>query len=202
MREAVDASADFEVDPVVVNVLHEVVFINEVLRDVGELDFDVFGTIQRGAEIEVGDVEGAEACTFAGENTVDHEFDQFKWCRFGADIAWVADAVAANGDAGSVGIGFFGAHFADHLGVGDFFAAVDGYVFVVYDVEGVCAFDSLAISTRVVSNALAETTKFVSIRLVPDGAELGVFAELAIFKGFACIVVYDRGGEVGLGEGC
>ena len=42
--------------------------------------------------------------------------------------------------------------------------------------------DSLVVSGWVVSNALAETTKFVSIRLVPDGAELGVFAELAVFK--------------------
>jgi hypothetical protein len=60
LQEAVDASANLEVDLAVVNVLHEVVFINEVLRDAGELEFDVFRTIQRGAEIEVGDVEGAE----------------------------------------------------------------------------------------------------------------------------------------------
>ena len=109
MWEAVDASANFEVDPVIVNMLHEVVFIDEVLRDVGELDFDVFRVVQRSAEIEVRDVEGAELGTFAGEkNTVNHELDKFKWSSFRANIAWVADSVAGYRAWWSGGLGKLG----------------------------------------------------------------------------------------------
>jgi hypothetical protein len=45
------------------------------LRDVRELDFDVFGHVERCAEVEVGNVEGAEFGAFPGENAVDHELD-------------------------------------------------------------------------------------------------------------------------------
>ena len=58
---------------------------------------------------------------------------------------------------GSIGVVFFGADFADNLGVGDFFAAIDGDVFVVYDVEGVCAFDSFLLAGRAGANALAKS---------------------------------------------
>ena len=74
----------------------------------------------------------------------------------GANVAWITSSVAADDDAGSVGVVFFGTDFADNLGVGYFFAVVDGDVFVVYDVEGICAFDSLVVAGRAGANALAK----------------------------------------------
>jgi hypothetical protein len=45
------------------------------LPDVRQLDFDVFRPVERCAEVEVGDVKGAELGAFPGENAVDYELD-------------------------------------------------------------------------------------------------------------------------------
>ena len=197
MREAVDASADFEVDPVVVNVLHEVVFINEVLRDVGELDFDVFRTIQRGAEIEVGDVEGAELGAFAGENTVNHELDKFKGSSFGANIAWVADSVAGYRDSGAVRISFLWANFADNIAVANFFETFGRNVSEVNDMEGVGAIYRWLGGIRTFES-LAETSEFFGVGGAPDVFVLGMFDELTVFKRFTRFVVEDCCGYEGI----
>jgi hypothetical protein len=200
LREAVDASANFEVDPVVVNVLHEVVFINEVLRDVGELDFYVFRTIQRGAEIKVGDVEGAELGAFAGENTVNHELDKFKWCSFRANIAWIADSVAGYRDSGAVRISFFWANFADNIAVANFFEMVGRNVGEVDDMEGVGAVHRWLGGVRT-SESLAETAEFFSLGGAPDVFVLGMLDELTIFQGFTGFMVKDCCGYEGI-DGC
>ena len=109
----------------------EVIFCDEFFGNVGEADADIFGTIERSAEVKVTDVEGDEFGTLAREDAVDHEFDKFERSGLGADVASVADAVAADGDTSAVGIGFFGTDFANNLGVGDFFAAVGGDVVIV-----------------------------------------------------------------------
>jgi len=53
LGEAVDAFANFEVYPAVVYVMQEVVLSDEFLWDVREFDFDVLGSVEGGAEIEV-----------------------------------------------------------------------------------------------------------------------------------------------------
>ena len=120
--------------------------------------------------------------------------------RFSTCVSRVADAVAADGDSGSVGVGFFGAHFANHLGVGDFFAAVDGDVFVVYDVEGVRAFDLFLVAGRAGANALAKSAYFVGIGFAPNVAELRVVAELLVFEGDPCVLVEHSRSERGRRE--
>ena len=200
MREAVDASANFEVDPVIVYVLHEVVFVDEVLRDVGELDFDVFRTIQRGAEIEVGDVEGAELGAFAGEDTVDHELDKFKRSSFGANIAWVADSVAGYRDSGAVRISFLWANFADNIAVANFFETFGRNVGKVDDMEGIGAVHRWLGGIRTVVS-LAETAEFFSIGGAPDVFVLGMLDELTVFERFASLMVEDCCGNEGI-DGC
>ena len=37
---------DFEKHPVIVDVFLEVIIVDEILRDVGELDFDVLGIVE------------------------------------------------------------------------------------------------------------------------------------------------------------
>ena len=112
-----------------------------MLRDTGEFDFDVFGPVQRCAKVEVGDVKGAELGTFVpgGENTVDHVFDQFEWCCFGANITGVTDAVASNGDACLIWVSILWADFADNVAVADFFEMIGRYVGTVNYMEGVRA---------------------------------------------------------------
>ena len=46
LKESIDATSDFEVDPTVVNVGGKVVFFDKFVGDVGELDFDVFITFK------------------------------------------------------------------------------------------------------------------------------------------------------------
>ena len=88
-------------------------------------------------EIEIGDVEGAELGTSSGEDTVEHEFDEFKRGGFGAYVTWVADAVARYCDSGAVGIVLFRPDLANYIAVADFFETIRRYVCEVNDMEGV-----------------------------------------------------------------
>ena len=45
MREAVDSFAYFEVNPVIVDMVEEVVLVDEFLWYVGDLDFDVLWAV-------------------------------------------------------------------------------------------------------------------------------------------------------------
>ena len=46
MRETIDAVADFEIYPAFVEIVLEVVLVDEILWDVGELDFDILGIVE------------------------------------------------------------------------------------------------------------------------------------------------------------
>ena len=49
--KVVDTMVDFEVNPTISDKVKKVIFVNEVLRNVGELDAEIFGTVQRGMDI-------------------------------------------------------------------------------------------------------------------------------------------------------
>ncbi len=160
--------------------LHEIVFVDEFLRNIGKLDFDVLGPVEGRAEIEVGDVNGAEPGTLSGENAVDHEFDQFEWCRFGANITRVTNTVAGYGYASSIWVSLFRVDFADNIAVADFFEVIRSYVSEVNDMEGVGAIDWL-FHGICASETLAETAEFVGIGGAPELLVFWVFDELLIF---------------------
>ena len=44
---------DFEIDLFILGGFAEVIFLNELLRDIQKLDANIFGSIDRGLEIEV-----------------------------------------------------------------------------------------------------------------------------------------------------
>ena len=46
LRGTIDAIADSEINPSIMGVFVEVILVNEILRDVGELDFGVFGIVK------------------------------------------------------------------------------------------------------------------------------------------------------------
>ena len=81
--------------------------------------------------------------------------------RWGYHVAWVADLVAANGDASAVWIRLVGLYLADNFGVGYFVSEVgrDGRV-VDYE-EGIGARDTLASSIGAGANALAQAANFL-----------------------------------------
>ena len=86
----------------------EIVFVDEFLRSVREFDSDIFWAVKRSAQIKIGNIKAGKLGTGTRENTVDNSLDEFKGSSVGADIAWITDAVATNGDSCLVGFSFLG----------------------------------------------------------------------------------------------
>ncbi len=126
MGKAITTLANFKVDPAIAVPNSEVVFLDEFIRVVGELDANIFGLEHRNVKIKILQVYGAEPCTPPGEDTVEEEFDKYKGGGVGADIAGKANPVATNGDTGSVRVILFRANFTDNHGMTDFLALVEG----------------------------------------------------------------------------
>ncbi len=137
MGKAITALSNLEVYPAIAVATSEVVFLDELLRDVGELDANIFGIGHGSIKVEVLKVNGAEPCALPGEDTVEEEFDEFKGCGVGANVARIANPVSADGDTGSVRIILLWADFTDHHGMTDLLALVEGDVVVVNDKESV-----------------------------------------------------------------
>ena len=76
--EAIDAFCDLEVNPVVEGILGEIVLINEFLWDVRYVDADIFWTIERCAQIKVGEVVAGKACLWGRESAIEEELDGFE----------------------------------------------------------------------------------------------------------------------------
>ncbi len=115
MLEAVDALVgDFEVYPSVVDVGHEVVFVNEFLRYHINFDVDVLWLVQRRVEIVVVDIGREELGLWSGTDAVEYPFHHLDGACFGDRVAIVRNGVATDRYAGSIRICFGGAHFADN----------------------------------------------------------------------------------------
>ncbi len=158
LGKSITALANFKIDPAVSVATNKVVFIDEFFRDVGELDAYIFGIRHGRVQIDVFEVDDVEASTFSGEDTVEEELDKFKRGRVGADIARIADSVAANGDMGAVRVILFRMNLTDNHGVADLLALVGQDVLVVNEEEGVGTCYPLTIRRRARSNPLAKAT--------------------------------------------
>ena len=66
MGEAVYTMVDFEVNPTISDRFKKIIFINEILRNVREIDANIFRTIYRGIEIEVINIKGGILGVFTG----------------------------------------------------------------------------------------------------------------------------------------
>ncbi len=139
LGKAIAASANFEVDPTVAVSTSKLVLFNEFPWDVYDFDADILRVGHWGIKVEVLEVDGAEARTFAREYTVEQQLEEFKGRRVGADISRVTDATASDGDAGTISIVFIRSHFTHYHGVADFLLFVSGDVMIVDDKEGVSA---------------------------------------------------------------
>ena len=58
MREDIDTTENFEVDPAISHVFRNFVFINEFSRNVSEIDADIFGSFQWSLEVKAADFKG------------------------------------------------------------------------------------------------------------------------------------------------
>jgi hypothetical protein len=71
LGKSVTALANFKVDPAILVSAQEIVFLDELDRDVREFDANIFGIRHRSVQIEVLEINGAEQSSFPGENTVE-----------------------------------------------------------------------------------------------------------------------------------
>ena len=119
------------------------------------------------------------------ENAVDHEFDQFEWCHFGANVTGV---VASDGDACSIWVSLLWTDFAYNIAVADFWEMISGNVSEVNNVKGVGAINWLC-GEICASEALAEMTKFFGVGGAPDLLVLWMFDKLAVFEGLSSVAI-------------
>ena len=129
--ESVNAITNFKVDPAVdVDVVQEILFVDELLGDVGQHYADVFWPVEWGLEVKVFDVKGDKRCALPRENAVEVEFYEIKRCSLGADVARVCDVLGGDCDASAVGVGLFRSDASYNLQEGNALPAVGGNVFV------------------------------------------------------------------------
>ena len=65
MKATIDAVADFEIYPAFVDIVVEFVLVNDLLWDVGELNFDILRIVEWCCYVVVADVVGDELGSFA-----------------------------------------------------------------------------------------------------------------------------------------
>ncbi len=98
MGQTVATLADFKVNLSILVQTCELVFGNELVRDVQDFDANVFRLRHGSVKVEVLKLNGAKACTFLREYTDEEELEQFQGCCVSAHVARVANAVATNSD--------------------------------------------------------------------------------------------------------
>ena len=93
------------------NKVVEVVLVDEVLWDVGELDLRVFRVVKRGRELVVRDVVGDELGPFSGDDAVEMESAEVERGGFSSSITCVYAVFAHDGDTSAVRVVLFGVAF-------------------------------------------------------------------------------------------
>ena len=101
------------------------------------------------------DVVGDELGAFAGEYTVEHEFENIKGGGFSSGISGVDDSVDHDGDACAIGIFFIGEELAYYFCDGDALVTFVWNIFKVDDAKSVGTFDTLASYGWSFTNTLA-----------------------------------------------
>ncbi len=78
MGQAVATLADVEVNPSISAQTCELVFVDELVGDVQDFDANVLRLGHGSVKVEVLKVNGAKACTFLREYTVEEELEKFQ----------------------------------------------------------------------------------------------------------------------------
>ena len=106
----------------------------------------------------------------------------------------MVDTVAPNGDARAMWIRFVGAHFTNHLRIGDFFLPIHRDVSTANSFKCVPAPDALvAWSISSFAYVLAQSAQFVEVLCITTFLLLGMIAQLSVFEGLSRL-------EIGVGN--
>jgi hypothetical protein len=145
LEQAIATLADFKVNPSTTVQTCKFVFVNELVWDVQDLDSNVFRLGYGHVKVEVLKTNGAKACTFSREYTVEEELEQFQGCCVSTHIARVVDMVATNGDLCAVRIVLVWMYFTYNHGMAVFLSLVQRDVVVVNAEESVGIGDMLGV---------------------------------------------------------
>jgi hypothetical protein len=137
LGQVVVSLADFKVNPSISVLTCQLVFFDELIRDVQDFDANVFGIGHRSIQVEVLTVNGAKAGTIPREDTVEKELEKLKQRCVCMQISRVADAVATNGDPCAVKVILFRMDFPNNHGMVFFLSLVHQNVMVVDAKESV-----------------------------------------------------------------
>ena len=86
---AVHGALNFDVyKTICCNLVGEVVFVDDFLWDVLDVDAHVFEMVEFRVEVHVGYVHSHPFCTWSREDTVPVNFDGFHSGCFGGDFSW------------------------------------------------------------------------------------------------------------------
>jgi hypothetical protein len=96
LGKATATLANLEVDPTIAITTRKLELLNEFRWDVGDLDADIFRVGHWRVKVEVLEVNGAEARSFAREHTIEQQLEEFKGRSVGANVPWKADAIASD----------------------------------------------------------------------------------------------------------
>jgi hypothetical protein len=184
LGKALAALANFEVDPTIAVSTRKLVFLNEFRWDVCDFDADVLGIGHWGIKVEVLEVNGAEARAFVRENTVEQQLEEFKGRGVGAYIPRVTDAIASDGDAGTIRIVFIRPHCTHYHGMADFLSFVGRDVIKMNDKKCVSACNPFGIGSGSRTNSLMQSSELVGIGSVPCCLVAGIPTELAMLEEF------------------
>jgi hypothetical protein len=124
LGQAVATLANFEVNPSVTVQTCQLVFVNKIVGDVGDVDANVLGCGHGSIKVEVLKVNGAKAGTLPKEDTVEEELEKLQQCCVCTHIARVADAVATNGDLCAVRVVLVRTDFTYNHGLAYFLSLV------------------------------------------------------------------------------
>ena len=109
--ETVASIYNLEVDPSIICIQDEIVFLDKLLWNVFKVDFDKFWSIHRCGQVKSADVKICKACIEAGEDAVDYEFNKFERAGWCANVLRVTDAVSSNDNPHLIRIFFMGPVF-------------------------------------------------------------------------------------------
>ena len=86
LGKAIAALSNFDVDPTAAVTTRKLVLLNEFRWDVGDLDADICRVGHWRVKVEVLEVNGAEARSFAREHTIEQQLEEFKGRSVGANV--------------------------------------------------------------------------------------------------------------------
>ena len=141
----------------------------------------MFIVYQRYFKVNVSDIKSGIICSTEGNNAFDDYIDNFEVSCWVVDISAVADMVATNGDASSVGVSILGVDFTDNLGVYNLFSFLCRDVLISDDMESISNLHLLVLTVWICVDPLVEAPQIIEVGLVPGVLVPRVAAQLAVF---------------------